>query len=235
MPLLRLSRHGGHRAGRADHHGLMRAVVHRQVDRRIAQGGEQLGHGRTSRPDRQQHAVRFRGFLLALHFLQRLPQTVEEPLVRFDGAGHGQGSHLAHAVAGREIGRQPQASEQPVQRPVGHEHRQHGVVEPAQLLFRPGPLPGTGPLGQQEQARQRPTQRRVTLPERPRNLREGPADVREHIRVRRALSGEETGYLARRIKRLLEVVDADAVADLPATRVGQPFAGPGQAGLECGD
>ena len=214
--------------GLADEHGLVRAVVHREVELAaglLADAARARGVG----ADRQQHRC---GNLVALGGggVGRV-QTVREgpePLVGLDveRAGGHRGGVLAGAVAEHRVAARHEPADHLVDSGVGGQHRLDGDVQLHQ------PRLGALALGVGERrSREHPVAEQVPARvlgvdavdavEHGARLLELQAQVGQHVLVLGALAGEHVDDLAARSQRLGLVVDPRRRLDPPAVGLAQ--------------
>ncbi len=226
---------------RPDRDALVRAVVHRHDHRAAGDRVRDLHDGRLARADGEQRHVRPAGLaLLPLHDLHDLRQPRAVLLLRPHRPARQQRGEFAGAVPGHRRDRHPKVLQHAEDRLIGEQHAEDGRPEAAQLGLGRGPLLG----GRVRRQVQHAAERRLRPPgfgrepvaprERVFDLREHAAQVREHVRVLRALAGEQQGDRALCGQRLVEVVNAVRVADLLALRVGEALGGAGQPREQVG-
>ena len=217
---------------RTDRHALMRAVVHRDHRALRLHGFGHRYDGGLPGPDREQSHIGAAGLVFeTLHHVHRLDELRTGFFRRAQDASRHECREFARAVSRHGRHGDAEVAEQVRHRDVGNEYAEDGRPEFAEFGFGRRPLlegrirrrmecfakrvvRATGALGEFVAPRERLL-----------HFREDAAEVREHVEVLSAFAGVQEGDGALLGERLREEVDAVAVADLHALRVGEALGG----------
>ena len=215
----------GDRFGAAPEHGLVRAVVHRQIDVALRLGRQGSDHLRIGRSHRQQHAVRNEpAGLGSLGGPVALEDVMNEVIPILDPCRPGgqQRGVLTGAVTDDHVRPHADRRQHRVHGLVGGEHRFDGAVHlPEALLFRlRAARDGEDRLAGQHTAVMVPKGTIHQIEPIPR-FGEVNAEVGQHARILRSFARKQQGELAFPPERPGEEIDPGALANAPQPGIGE--------------